>query len=294
MALKRSWNPYLPLIPGDHGVAFCSSKRFNNGTLITRPVDIFVSKKANDWTYFGSYEISRCGEITPHQVHLLPPSVVQTWSDGILSTAWGRDWVKETNTRLVGDAEITRGEIHLVQYTKDGLTEALEDGRLVIGFTVVKCTGYRTEWFDQFMHSAAHPKAKSQTNSKRQKTSSGGTQPPAKRVKRSTKQPESDRDEDEDESSDGEYEMEARLGSVEPAVRQSARIRESSSRTVDTPESARIRKSSSPTVDALESARIHKSSSRSVGASGNGRRIPKTSSRCSVASGHGPIGGSSR
>ncbi|OAX41059.1 hypothetical protein K503DRAFT_780925 [Rhizopogon vinicolor AM-OR11-026] len=131
MALKRSWNPYLPLIAGDHGVAFCNAARFND-------VDVFVSKKVNEWIYFGSYEISRCGEITPHQFHLLPPPVVRCWSEGILSNAWGKEWVKETNSRLVDEAEMTGDEAHLVQYTKDGLREALEDGRLVIGFTVMK------------------------------------------------------------------------------------------------------------------------------------------------------------
>ncbi|OJA13058.1 hypothetical protein AZE42_01887 [Rhizopogon vesiculosus] len=225
MALKRSWNPYLPLVAGDHGVAFCTAARFKDGTLISGPVDVFVSKKVNEWIYFGSYEISRCGEITPHQFHLLPPPVVRCWSEGILSTVWGKEWVKETNSRLVDEAEMTGGEARLVQYTKDGLREALEDGRLVIDFTVMKCIGYRTEWFDQFLHRQAHAKAKS---SKRKKASSGSKKLSAKRVKGNTKQKvvssESDDDEDEPESSDVEYNMKARLGSDEPVTRHSARI----------------------------------------------------------------------
>ena len=225
MALKRSWNPYLPHIPGDHGVAFCSSRRFSDGTLISKPVDIFVYKKVNEWVYFGSYEISRCGEITPHQIHLLPPPVVRCWSEGILSSVWGKNWVEDTNDRLADEAEITGSEVRLVRYTNDGLREALEDGRLVIGFTVLKCTGYRTQWFDQFSDQGVHSKVKSKNNGKRKKASSGGKKPPAKRAKGSTKQekvmlPESGSDDDESESSDAEYEMEARLGSARPATRQ--------------------------------------------------------------------------
>ncbi|KAG1889437.1 hypothetical protein F4604DRAFT_1915313 [Suillus subluteus] len=73
MALKRSWNPHLPLVPGEHGVVFSRVRRFDDDTLITGSVDVVISGKPNEWVYFGSYETFRSGEITPHQLHLLPP-----------------------------------------------------------------------------------------------------------------------------------------------------------------------------------------------------------------------------
>ncbi|KIK46253.1 hypothetical protein CY34DRAFT_800589 [Suillus luteus UH-Slu-Lm8-n1] len=193
MALKRSWNPHLPLVPGDHGVVFCGVRRFEDGTLITGSVDVVVSGKPNEWVYFGSYETSRSGEITPHQLHLLPPLVVRTWVEGTLKSRWGREWVEDTNSKLVDKG----GEIRLVELTAHGLREALNDGRLVIGFTVMKCVGFRTEWFDQFLHYQAHPKLP--TTQKRKKGSSGIKKPLAKRAKGSVRRKEVSSGSDSDE-----------------------------------------------------------------------------------------------
>lgn len=77
------------------------------------------------------------------------------------------------------------GEIHLIEFTEDGLREALNDGRLVINFTVMKCVGYRTEWFEQFLHYKAHPKALK--TRKRKKSSAAAKKPSAKRVKGSVR-----------------------------------------------------------------------------------------------------------
>ncbi|KAG1784255.1 hypothetical protein EV702DRAFT_43708 [Suillus placidus] len=231
MALKRSWNPHLPLVPGEHGVVFSGVRRFEDGTLITGSVDVVVSGKPNEWIYFGSYETSRSGEITPHQLHLLPPLVVRTWVEGTLKSKWGQHWVEDTNAELVDKG----GEIRLIELTTHGLREALNDGRLVIGFTVMKCVGFRAEWFDQFLHYQAHPKLPA--TQKRKKGSSGAKKPSAKRVKGSTRRKEmsseSDNDEelqvtqpssDEDEFSDAEDGMKSRSGSASPGARKSSRI----------------------------------------------------------------------
>ncbi|KAG2154543.1 hypothetical protein DEU56DRAFT_769143 [Suillus clintonianus] len=233
MALKRSWNPHLPLVPGEHGVVFTGVKRFNDGTLVTGSVDLVVSGKANEWIYFGSYETSRAGEITPHQLDLLPPLVVRSWVDGTLKTLWGRNWVERTNAELVDKG----GEIRLVEFTKDGLREALNDGRLVIGFTVMRCVGFRAEWLDQFLHYQGHPKPPTQQRKRKKASSPGAKKPSAKRVKGITHQKEesseSESDEelqltppgsDEDEFSDVEDGMKARLGSASPGARKSVRI----------------------------------------------------------------------
>ncbi|KAG2057110.1 hypothetical protein BDR06DRAFT_1019273 [Suillus hirtellus] len=220
MALKRSWNPHLPLVPGEHGVVFCGVKEFDDGTLITGSVDVVVSSKANEWVYLGSYETSRSGEITPHQLHLLPPLVVRTWVEGTLKSVWGRNWVEATNAELVDKG----GEIHLIEHTTQGLREALSDGRLVIGFTVMKCVGYRAEWFDQFLHYQVHPKPP--TTQKRKEGTSRAKKPFAKRVKGSTRQREvsSESDSDEDEFSEAEDKMKVRLGSASPGARKSSRL----------------------------------------------------------------------
>ncbi|KAG1862562.1 hypothetical protein DFJ58DRAFT_775739 [Suillus subalutaceus] len=226
LAMKRSYNPHLPLVPGGHGVVFCEVKYFNDRSLITEPIDLIASDKPNQWVYLGSYETSRWGEISPHQLDLLQPLVIRRWVSGALKTKWGKSWVERTNAELVDKG----GEIRLVEHTEDGLREALNDGRLVINFTVMKCVGYRTEWFEQFLHYQAHPKApKSQKRKK--KASLGAKKPSAKRVKGSARRKEvsseSDGDDelqstppgsDEDELSDVED------GMSRPAVRKNLRI----------------------------------------------------------------------
>ncbi|KAG1737669.1 hypothetical protein EDB19DRAFT_2025625 [Suillus lakei] len=207
-----------------HGVVFCEVKRFNDGSLIDGPIDLIISDKPNEWIYLGSYETSRWGEISPHQLDLLQPLVIQRWVSGALLTQWGKSLDKG-------------GEIRLIEFTEDGLREALNDGRLVINFTVMKCVGYRTEWFEQFLHYQAHPKApKSQ---KRKKASLGGKKPSAKKAKGSARRKEvsseSDGDEleptppgsDEDEFSNAEDGMKARLGSDSPVAWKGLRIQAS-------------------------------------------------------------------
>lgn len=238
LAMTRSYNPHLPLVPGGHGVVFCGVKRFNDGSLIEGPIDLIASDKPNQWIYLGSYETSRWGEISPNQLDLLQPLVIQRWVSGALSTLWGRSWVERTNAELVEKG----GEIRLVEFTEDGLREALNDGRLVINFTVMKCVGYRTEWFEQFLHYQAHPKApKSQKRKK--KASSGVKKPSAKRAKGSERRKEvsseSDGDDelqptppgsDKDDFSDMEDGVKARLGSDSPAARKNLRMSATQSR----------------------------------------------------------------
>ncbi|KAG2148470.1 hypothetical protein BD769DRAFT_1659998 [Suillus cothurnatus] len=129
LAMSRSYNPYLPLAPGDHGVAFCG--------------------------------------VT-----------------GALKTEWGKGWVARANIELVDKG----GVIRLIKCTEDGIREALNDGRLVINFIVMKCVGYRTEWFEQFLHYQAHPKPPK--TQKRKKASSGVRKPSAKRLKGSARRKE--------------------------------------------------------------------------------------------------------
>lgn len=232
LAMTRSYNPHLPLVPGGHGVVFCGVKSFKDGSLIEGPIDLIASDKPNQWIYLGSYETSLWGEISPHQLDLLQPLVIQRWVSGALPTQWGESWVKTTNAELVDKG----GEIRLIEFTEDGLREALNDGRLVINFTVMKCVGYRTEWFEQFLHYQAHPKAlKSQKRKK--KANSGVKKPSVKRVKGSARRKEvsseSDGDDelqttppgsDEDEFSDVEDGMKTRLGSDSPAARKNLRM----------------------------------------------------------------------
>jgi hypothetical protein len=172
-----------PLVPGDHGVVLCGAKCFNDGSLITEPIDLIASDKPNQWIY----TLVRMG--SPGGAKFRPtnlnyqPLVTQRWVSGALLTQWGKSWAERTNAELV-DRE---GEIRLVEFTEDGLREALNDGRLVVNFTVMKCVGYRTEWFEQFLHCRAHPKAP-KSHKRKKKASSGVKKSSAKRVKGSAQE----------------------------------------------------------------------------------------------------------
>ncbi|KAG1908397.1 uncharacterized protein F5891DRAFT_1179913 [Suillus fuscotomentosus] len=106
------------------------------------------------------------------------------------------------------------GEIHLIKHMTQGLWEALSDGRLVIGFTVMKCIGCCAEWFNQFLYYQAHPKPP--TTQKRKEGTSRAKKPSAKRVKGSTCQREvsSESDSDKDKFSDVEDKIKVYLGSA--------------------------------------------------------------------------------
>ncbi|KAG2119562.1 uncharacterized protein F5147DRAFT_116606 [Suillus discolor] len=123
LAMNRFYNPHLPLVPGGHGVVFCEVKYFKDGSLIEGPIDLIAPDKPNQWIYLGSYETFRWGEISPNQLDLLQPLVIQHWVSGALATAWGRSWVERTNAELVEKG----GEIRLIEFTEDGLREALND-----------------------------------------------------------------------------------------------------------------------------------------------------------------------
>jgi hypothetical protein len=66
--------------------------------------------------------------------------------------------VNETNEELEERARETGAEARLVEYTEVGLTEALNEGRLIINFTIMKCVSYDVESFHELLKAEKHPK----------------------------------------------------------------------------------------------------------------------------------------
>jgi hypothetical protein len=77
----------------------------------------------------------------------------------------------------------------LVEYSEHGLTEALEDGRLIINFTVMKCVRYQPDKFKRLLYYEKHPKPP-----KKASTSKGSSskKPAQKQKRRRNQAPDSD------------------------------------------------------------------------------------------------------
>jgi hypothetical protein len=158
VTFSRDWNPQLPKEPGQHGVVFCSLQSFDDKTKVNKPITFFARESVNNWRQLGDYCIKRWGEISPKHLTLLPPTMINVWVNGALSSDWGKQWVEKTNDNLVTEAEESGKEPDLVEYTDQGLRTALIDGRLVISFTIIECVGYCQHWHDRLEHYRKHPK----------------------------------------------------------------------------------------------------------------------------------------
>jgi len=159
----------MPLTPGQHGVVFCSFHRFDDGSKVDRPITFFVGENENDWRLSGDYSVKRWGEITPAHLQHLPPGVLSRWIHGALKSEWGKKWVNETNEELADQARRTGTEARPVPYTEQGLTEALDEGKLIINFTIMECVSYRPELFERLIHYEKHPKHPKPSKSRKTK-----------------------------------------------------------------------------------------------------------------------------
>jgi hypothetical protein len=147
LTYKRSWCPPLPLGPGQHGVVFCLFHKFRDGTKINRGLDFFVGEGQNNWRYVGTYSVQLWGEVSPSHVKRLPESVRERWVKGAIPSTWGRKWVAEANEVITEKARTLGVQPKMISHTEAGLREALEDGSLVLNFTILKCIGYRKAWY---------------------------------------------------------------------------------------------------------------------------------------------------
>ncbi|KAJ7678064.1 hypothetical protein DFH06DRAFT_565339 [Mycena polygramma] len=132
---SRSWNSALPVSPGTHGMGFFS---MSTCPVKPEPINFFVGEGTNDWRLLGTYDYLRWGEIAPHHISLLPPLVLDLWVNGMLSHTWGKAAIEEANVDLQ--------DARKVKYTHESVLEALNDGRLAIPFTILKCVGYPKDW----------------------------------------------------------------------------------------------------------------------------------------------------
>ncbi|KAJ7678076.1 hypothetical protein DFH06DRAFT_565779 [Mycena polygramma] len=142
----RSWNNALPAIPGAHGMVFSNLESF---PAKPEPLIFFVEEGLNDWRLLGTYNYLRQGEIAPHHISLLPPHVLDNRVHSFLHHK--ADNLIERANRLLGDAR-------KVVATRDGVLQALHDGRLYIPFTILQCVGYPKIWFEKLLYYEAHPK----------------------------------------------------------------------------------------------------------------------------------------
>lgn len=144
----------------------------------------------NDWRLLGTYDYLRWGEIAPHHISLLPPFVLNTWVNGALSSQWGKSWIEKANEKFP--------DARKVNFTQDGLSQALHDGRLVIPFTILQCVGYPEDWFERLLYYEENPKPPKSKNGKRRGPKAQGT--PKKRAKTQKKGKHQIKEESEDEA----------------------------------------------------------------------------------------------
>lgn len=150
----------------------------------------------------GTYSYLKWGEIAPHHISLLPPTVLENWVHGMLSRVGGKTWIQDINKDL-DDAQ----KIHT---TDGGVKDALHDGRLRIPFTILKCVGFPEDWFERLEYFEAHPKRKSRKRQapksetsprKKGRTSQKGTH----QVKRESSEEDSDDVDERREDSDTDF-----------------------------------------------------------------------------------------
>ncbi|KAF8201257.1 hypothetical protein K438DRAFT_1965766 [Mycena galopus ATCC 62051] len=206
LTFNRSWNNALPASPGLHGIGFFG---MNTCPASPQPVNFFVGEGTNNWRLIGTYDYLRWGEIAPHHISLLPPTVLNNWVDGTLDSQWGKSWIEDTNKKL--------NDARKVVFTRDGVLAALKDGRMVIPFTILKCVGYPQDWFEKLLYYEKHPQPPKGKVKSRKRRAPGKTQGSPKKQARvsaegkgkAKQEPLSDDDSDsergvEEESDDGD------------------------------------------------------------------------------------------
>ncbi|KII92910.1 hypothetical protein PLICRDRAFT_27852 [Plicaturopsis crispa FD-325 SS-3] len=178
LTFNREWNPQLPGLPGQHGTVLCGFNKFNDGTKVSMPIDFFVAERENWWVYKGTYSLKLWGEIEPTHLHLLPPSVVTKWIIGTLSSQWGKSWVEGSNEELREKCERTGRHFEPIEFSAPGLRKGLNEGSLIISFTIMECVGYRDDWFERLLYKKAHPDPP-----RKKRKASGKKTAPAKKAK---------------------------------------------------------------------------------------------------------------
>jgi hypothetical protein len=137
---------------------FYALHRFPDDMNFDCPVSFFVGEGTNDWRLYGKYSLQRWGEISPAYISRLPPSVSSLWVRDVLRTDWGKKLVIKTNTELEKRAQEAGTDVVLVTHSEVGITMALNDGRLIINFIIMKCLLYQPDMFETLIYYEKHPK----------------------------------------------------------------------------------------------------------------------------------------
>ncbi|KAF7967859.1 hypothetical protein HWV62_32872 [Athelia sp. TMB] len=104
------WNPQLPARPGEHGAVLCNLRSFTDGAPVDQPFPVYVRQATNDWRNRGLYTSAQHGEIAPEYMPQMPPGMLSTWAEGVVSSKWGKSWVEEANESLPDDEKIVYDE----------------------------------------------------------------------------------------------------------------------------------------------------------------------------------------
>jgi hypothetical protein len=134
------------------------------------PVSFFVGEGTNDWRLYGKYSLQRWGEVSAAYMSRLPPSVSSLWVRDVLRTDWGKKLVNKTNTELERRAQESGTNPVLVAHSEAGVTAALNDGRLIINFIIMKCLSYPSDMFETLVYYEKNPKQSGSLSSSKAKS----------------------------------------------------------------------------------------------------------------------------
>ncbi|KAL0955899.1 hypothetical protein HGRIS_002095 [Hohenbuehelia grisea] len=224
VTFNRSWNPALPSAPGEHGIVLVNLTQGSEDEGPATPLPVIVGEGTNDWRYVGVYNRTRCGEILPAQVELIPEFAVRNWIDGILNTEWGKNWVADENEARHEEAleQGAEAEFREIERTEEGIRAALHDGRLTLGFTVLQCVGYNKDWFTEFLHYEKHPKPPQSRmqagKSKRSAKKQGGRKSPKKAKKASVRHSETESGDNSEDGGEDEEDYVRSMVNREPSI----------------------------------------------------------------------------
>ncbi|KAF7313873.1 hypothetical protein HMN09_00545000 [Mycena chlorophos] len=203
----------LPPYPGARGYSIGCT--LNDAHTKPAPVVIIVRRVAPYWEIMGEYDTQETARIPLEAIARFPADKLNTWADSICKHTWGEQLVARANKVLPPHQHVAR--------VPASVRAAVLDGRIEFKFTVLKCVGFPTRWYDVLKQnrdaaSESKPKVKDEeeaqtktprpsraSSAKGKKREAAG--PLSGRQKRRRRNSHLDDDEDENESEQDDVEM---------------------------------------------------------------------------------------
>nr|GAT57021.1 predicted protein [Mycena chlorophos] len=204
----------LPPFPGARGYSIGCT--LNNAYTKPAPIVIIVRRVSPYWEIMGEYDTQETARIPLEAIARFPADKLNTWVDSICKYSWGEEVVAQANKALPPHQHVAR--------VPASVRAAVLDGRIEFKFTVLKCVGFPTRWYDVLKQnrdaaSESKPKVKDEEDEAQTKTPRPSRASSAKGKKRQAAGPLSGRqkrrrrdsylddDEDENESEQDDVEM---------------------------------------------------------------------------------------